>query len=618
MSQTSAEGSDWAPCTGCSCPNHRTPSFDILDEDILSYEGDFTRLTQSNEPPASGEVHALQSMLSKAEKRIALLESHIQQLDEMTERQRAVRESMAEECKRIRDLVRIRRAPLSAIRRLPAEILTEIFRHIVEITPPKRWISANDSSHWEFQHKESPLWSIELVSRRWRDALLSHGELWSYIIIQDVSNFKSRTPRELTRFALHLQRSRQYPLSLSLHCPGDAEDEDSIPGELFAFLVMASHRVETLKLYLRPSMLASFEPLHSAFRSLRTLIVLPNEFTDYPRLEAFQHAKNLRHVELWDVEMPLDEFSFPWNQITVYKNVNWGIGRQFGPPYEDTIVLLSKMSCIVEFEIAYLCDFCRRGTPGPSVPLPVTCSQLASLKLSVAKTSASIVLDVLLNDLILPSLSSLDIDCQETEFNAYNEGEQLFPAILELLRRSRCSLQELRFKHALVDGNDLLEVFRISPSLLCLEFVNVGQEAITDDILVRLTLSSDLESESDTDSRCSKGGGGKEQGEKEEPETLVPCLNIFHLVTDASFENDTFVQMVLSRWGASAVGNGGSVSCLQSVRLGWVGWDPLYDPEDVNEILSCLEPCRPKGSHLKVYFGSSDELLQEYVRDEWM
>ncbi len=330
--------------------------------------------------------------------------------------------------------------PLSTIRCLPAEVLTEIFCHTIEITPPKCWISANDSGHWEFQHKESPFWSIELVSRQWRDALLLHEKLWSYIIIQDVSNFKGRMPREHTRFALHLQRSRQYPLSLSLHCPGDTEGEDSIPGELFAFLVMTSPRVESLHLYLWPSMLASFEPLKSVFRSLHTLIVLPNEFTDYPRLKAFQHAKNLRHIELWDVEMPLDEFAFPWDQITVYKNINWGIGRQFGPSYEDTTVLLSKMTRIVEFEISYLCDFCHRGTPGPGVSVPVTCSHLASLKLSVAKTSASIILDMLLNDLILPSLSSLDIDCQETEMNAYNEGEQLLPAVLGLLCRSCCSL----------------------------------------------------------------------------------------------------------------------------------------------------------------------------------
>ncbi|KAK0504112.1 hypothetical protein EDD18DRAFT_1132100 [Armillaria luteobubalina] len=595
--------------TSCSCSNHHTPSFDILDEDVLSYEGDFTRLTNSNEPPAPGDAHALQSMLSKAERRIALLERHIQQIDEMTDRQRAVRESMAEECQRMRDLVRVRRAPLSAIRRLPAEVLTEIFCHTIEVAPPKRWVPgpANELGHWEFQHKESPLWSIELVSRRWRDALLSHGKLWSNIIVQDVSKFKSTTPQELTRFALHLQRSRQYPLSLSLHCPVDPDSEDSIPGELFAFLVMASPRIKTLHLYLRPSMLTSFEPLRSAFRSLRTLTVLPNDLTDYPRLEAFQHAPNLRHIELWDVELPLYEFAFPWDQITVYKNINWGMGKQFEPPFEDTTLLLSKMTRIVEFEISYLCDFSRRGTHSQNISVPVTCSQLASLKLSVAKTSASIVLDILLNDLILPSLSSLDIDCQETEINAYNEGEQLFSAILGLLRRSRCSLRELRFKHALVDANDLLEVFRISPSLSCLEFINVGMDAITDDVLERLTLSSDSESESDTGSESTRGGGGKEQGEKEEPEVLVPCLSRFHLVTDASFENDTFVQMVLSRWSTSAVENSGGIGCLQSIKLGWVGWDPVYDPEDVTEILSYLEPSRPEGCQLK-----------EYVHDEWM
>ncbi|KAK0221755.1 hypothetical protein IW262DRAFT_926232 [Armillaria fumosa] len=130
------------------------------------------------------------SMLSKVEKRIALLEHHIQQIDEMTECQRAVRDSMAEECQRTRDLVRVGRAPLSAIRRLPAEVITEISRHTIEMTPPKGWVSGatNESIHWEFQHRES----IELVSMRRRDALLSHRKPWSNnIIIRDVSIFWS-------------------------------------------------------------------------------------------------------------------------------------------------------------------------------------------------------------------------------------------------------------------------------------------------------------------------------------------------------------------------------------------------------------------------------------------
>ncbi|KAK0504102.1 hypothetical protein EDD18DRAFT_1326901 [Armillaria luteobubalina] len=464
---------------------------------------------------------------------------------------------MAEECQRMRDLVQVRRAPLSAIRRLPPEVLTEIFRHTIKVTPPKRWISgpANELGHWEFQHKESPLWSIELVSRRWRDALLSHGKLWSNIIVQDVSKFKSTTPQELTR-------------------------EDSIPGELFAFLVMASPKIETLYLYLRPSMLTSFEPLKSAFRSLRTLNVLPNDLTDYPRLDAFEHAPNLRH------NCRFYEFAFPWDQITVCKIVNWGVGRQFEPRYENITLLLSKMKRIVEFEISCLCDFTRRGTHSHNISVPVTCSQLASLKMSVVKTSASILLDVLLNDLVLPSLSSLDIDCQETKINAYNEPEQLFPALLELLRRFRCSLRELRFKHALVYTNDLLEVFQISPSLICLELINVGLDAITDDNLECLTLPSDSESESVTDSgtRGVEGGG---KGRK-------------------------------MRWSTSATGNSGGIGYLRSVELGWVGWDPVYDPEDLTEILSYLEPCHSEGCQLKVYFGISDELLREYVYDEWM
>ncbi|KAK0487544.1 hypothetical protein IW261DRAFT_1558605 [Armillaria novae-zelandiae] len=103
--------------------------------------------------------------------------------------------------------------------------------------------------------------------------------------------------------------------------------------------------------------------------------------------------------------MPLDELAFAWDQITVYKNVgrNWGIGRQFGPSYEETTVFLSKTTRIVGFEISYLCGFCAKATP---VPVPVTCSQLESLKLSVA----SVLLHSLLDDLSLPSLSSLDID----------------------------------------------------------------------------------------------------------------------------------------------------------------------------------------------------------------
>ncbi len=166
-----------------------------------------------------------------------------------------------------------------------------------------------------------------------------------------------------------------------------------------------------------------------------------------------------------------------------------------------------------------------------------------------------------------------------------------------------------------MDANDLLEVFRTSPSLSYLEFINVSVDAITDDILICLTLSTDSELESDTASGSTRGVGEKEQGEKDEPEILVPCLSTFHLVTDASFETDTFIWMVLSRWSTSVVEIAG---CLQSVKLGWVGWDPVYDPEDTTEIILCLEPSRPEGCQVKVYFGTSNELLQEYVHDEWM
>ncbi|KAK0486428.1 hypothetical protein IW261DRAFT_1306997, partial [Armillaria novae-zelandiae] len=119
--------------------------------------------------------------------------------------------------------IRGRKALLSPVRRLPAEVLVRIFHETIEF-PWKCIDTTEDWRHFDLDREfdaDSP-WSIASVSRRWREVALSFPELWAFINIAVTEELFEEGDYRYLRFVnLHLSRSGSRPLSVAIYENGD-------------------------------------------------------------------------------------------------------------------------------------------------------------------------------------------------------------------------------------------------------------------------------------------------------------------------------------------------------------------------------------------------------------
>ncbi|KIY62750.1 hypothetical protein CYLTODRAFT_319223, partial [Cylindrobasidium torrendii FP15055 ss-10] len=77
----------------------------------------------------------------------------------------------------IEDAIRARRHVLAPVRRLPTEILRQIFLLTVNHIP-ERSAEANGVDWWSFKDPECTLWAMELVCQQWRAVAMGYPQLW--------------------------------------------------------------------------------------------------------------------------------------------------------------------------------------------------------------------------------------------------------------------------------------------------------------------------------------------------------------------------------------------------------------------------------------------------------
>ncbi|KAK0241194.1 hypothetical protein EDD85DRAFT_948281 [Armillaria nabsnona] len=185
---------------------------------------DLARLIHSNDQPLPAEADAIRGMMSQHEERVATIDLRISVLsafdqdmvnliskvDEMIVALHGEREQALVE-------IQTKKGLLGAVRRLPSEVLFQIFRETIEF-PIKVTQSNRDAFWWDFTPVQCWLWTIEFVSRRWRTVTLAFPELWSYIsIIITDDSFEDGNYGLIRRLGLQLARSQQSLLSLSIY-----------------------------------------------------------------------------------------------------------------------------------------------------------------------------------------------------------------------------------------------------------------------------------------------------------------------------------------------------------------------------------------------------------------
>ncbi|KAK0432859.1 hypothetical protein EV421DRAFT_2040463 [Armillaria borealis] len=572
--------SDWHPCKGCACMNHVIPSyrFSVTNADSpLIDHPDLGKLARSNDAPNLSEEKILQKMVSDTGKRIDAVDAEVLELKAL--RQAFVQSiarvdeelaTLDKERQRLYDSVRERRLLLSALRRMPKEVVAHIFFHTLDIPFP--WAKnpenpMSDGSSSKISASKHPLLSFELVSRNWKDVLDAFPNLWSYVIIL-IDRMASST--YVCCIGNQLSRSRQCPLSI-LICNGGSV----VPSRLGAFpvailmtLFTVSSRVQTLHLCLPDKHFADMQQLRLSFPILQELVLFsstdPSEaaqhlhFGPLPCLRSF-HAHNISDGY---------KLSLPWHQITHFTNMHVEAGC--GLPAHRALDVFKMMSLL---SVCYLSlDLYPSSI---EVVEEITLSKLHSLTLS-SKYQEGFglppVIPFVLNSLKLPALLDLSVTC--LFYHGPRDQDTTFTSIRQLIERSHSPLTSLYFDNGDLMEDDLIHILSNTPTLQDLRLTKVDG-GITDEVLNHLARRVDTEPDSQVPA-------------------LVPHLHTLHLSGYLNFQMEVYVQMVERRW-ACHPRHLKSVEICRTLRQWWYD-----DPEEEANVLtlSRLDDLEWEGLHV--------------------
>ncbi|KAJ6466022.1 hypothetical protein C8R47DRAFT_1154166 [Mycena vitilis] len=262
----------------------------------LSHE--WTLLLKCNEIPLDHDIPLIRDFICRGQKQLDTLDAAIDHLRETLTQLTLSREVIAESLHQHRGVV-------SPVRRLPLELLWEIFA----LTLP-------DESGSIEPHLESTIpWRVSAVCRSWREAALSYGPLWSTVTVPF-----SRTQFAALKLETQLKRSRNGPLDISFQ-------QRAVTSQVFNMVFAQCHRWDRLHLEVSPSTAPNLQALRnsadgSSLPSLQRLEVIVSSSSPAVAVpDVFSTARQLRKVMLTDASFrfPSPRLTISWDGITHYR-----------------------------------------------------------------------------------------------------------------------------------------------------------------------------------------------------------------------------------------------------------------------------------------------------------
>ncbi|KAJ6471913.1 hypothetical protein C8R45DRAFT_1013533 [Mycena sanguinolenta] len=257
-------------------------------------------LFNSNEAPLESEILTAKSETLKIDASLVSLDEEIVQLHLRLEQLEAERDRLSSYRARNSTI-------LSPLRRMPPEILAEVFSLTVPTTViPQR------------SQRYAP-WFLTHVSRRWREIAVSTSSLWSLVVIDE--EMVSAPAHPVPMLETQIARAK----NLKIHFYGHSSFDSQRQAELFQYLAQYSSRWE--ELYLYPT---SYPPWLANLRGriplLRFLWILwlqdPNEENtiDPPAepIDFAESAPSLVDVSIINDFSPMP-ISLPAQQLTRYE-----------------------------------------------------------------------------------------------------------------------------------------------------------------------------------------------------------------------------------------------------------------------------------------------------------
>ncbi|KAF9530933.1 hypothetical protein CPB83DRAFT_904918 [Crepidotus variabilis] len=326
------------------------------------------------------------------------------------------------------------RAVVSPLRRLPNEILQEIF---VRVNGPRSgarsWTNAS----------EIP-WALAQVCRSWRINALSVSALWSRLPTMDLSKSdpRSRTKVQLEYLEELLHRSRSAPLDLYLFSLGF----NGTSHPVIDLLLRHCERWQAVTIKINISILPRLFEIKGRLPKLESLSLYLSGYGEgVPTIDMFEGAPQLRQV---DVGGPfLAELALPFEQLERYKDK-----MRMRNSITRVVTAANSLEALTILE---LCE--SSGTP--PIP-PVTLPALRKLQVKFCCTRPEF-----LNNLSVPAI-------EEIKMVSYHDRGGLIPTIVNIVNNSQhriCPLKTLRFRtHAILEGQ-LSGLLRLTPLLTSLD-----------------------------------------------------------------------------------------------------------------------------------------------------
>ncbi|KAL0063831.1 hypothetical protein AAF712_009276 [Marasmius tenuissimus] len=391
----------------------------VPQNDIL-----FEELSTSNIPPSSyKEFHTQYNSTSET---LEALELQIRELYASLSSLEKTRAHVVEK-------KRLYHSILHPIRRLPPEILSEIFRirSFDEVNVRGR------KALGTLDTRKAP-WTLSQVCRSWRAVAACTPDLWTTIDVPSRVDGLSLKGAALLEqlLSLQLDRSREQPLSISYHSdsPLNIAHARLLERSLPLLCSRASQWVQArLKGYI-PG-LAPLCRFGGDFCSLQSLDVhfMEDDWTSdaVSTFRVFKNSPSLKRLTLrGEAEVLLQEGDqIPWQQLTYYEARD---SEYWNPDLNEHFRILPKLErlevCVLDSEYS--------GDSGPPTR-PSGYLELRFLHTLVIghafDCASSCGMDALFNWLVLPALRVLRLP----------DGFDCLPELVACLNRSRCSLEEL-------------------------------------------------------------------------------------------------------------------------------------------------------------------------------
>ncbi|KAJ7589837.1 hypothetical protein C8J56DRAFT_585009 [Mycena floridula] len=427
-------------------------------------------LLSSNNPPS-------QLQESQIEATVAEIYESLQGLDaRIFDMQRILKELCQERARKTAEL-RDCKSILHPIRRLPNDILCEIFLSSIKGEQVEDQETTLDPS---LMH-----WVLPRVCSQWRSVGLSFPRLWSTVRVSpDDLDFDTMGPRR-TCFILgtQLHRSGSHPLSVAIS--SDTEIPKFHP--ILEILFLTSSRWEELSVLVPTKAHTAFAPLKGSLQALKTLeLWVHNQESPPLQVEA---------GEMYELAPKLTNFVgsaflaiklvFPFSQITSYNSITPATCCA-------TLHLVSRFPNLEVLRVVCFIDNAHdisRGWHEHVLPAIVTLPLLRKFVCIRGPTDAHDEWEddqhssddcLLLSQLSLPALNDLDIV-------VHKSTDQLEA----LLRRSQCPLKTLSLETHDISADDLINMLRAIPTLQSLT-LDCEEESVIQTFMEELIQNSSI------------------------------------------------------------------------------------------------------------------------------